>query len=375
LKKNSSLKEIIIRKIKESGAITFAEFMEMALYYPELGYYTKKRELGILSDYYTSSELHPIFGEIISNQISQMADFINEENFTLIEIGAGKGILANDILNQLNRKNRGLYDRLDFILVEKNGGLLLEISKILIGHKPKVSFVSSIEEVKESQISGCIFSNELIDSFPVHRIIKKDGKLKEIYVSYNGKRFIEEFGAISQSEIEEYINRYGIELVENSMMEVNLGVAGFVKSLSRILKKGFIITIDYGYLADKLYSKSFSEGTLRCYKAHKISTNPYEDIGCQDITAHVNFSDLIYQGHINGFELIDFITQREFLIRGGVLDLISKYSVGKERFTPKLFSELEAIKNLILPDGMGEIFKVLIQQKEISTPKMVLVMK
>jgi len=369
--KNSYLKDLIIKKIKEQGAISFADFMEMALYYPELGYYTKKRDPATIPDYYTSVELHPVFGETIAAQISHLANPVlqkSKESFTVIEMGAGKGILACDILNGLRKRNKGLYDRVDFVLIEANRSLLAEAGKILGEHKPKVSFASSAEEfLKESEedsVTGCIVSNELIDSFPVHRIRKEKGKIKEIYVSWDGAEFKEVFGEISGEEVKEYLNRYGIELKEGCQAEVNLKISDWMEEVSNILKRGFLITIDYGYLADKLYSEIFPDGTLRCYKKHKIDTDPYEDVGMKDITAHVNFSDLAYHGSVNGFKLIDFVTQRDFLIRWGILDYVSKFAVGKDSFTTANFSELEAIKNLLLPDGMGDIFKVMIQRKE-----------
>jgi len=350
--------------------------MEMALYHPELGYYTKKRDPGTISDYYTSVELHPVFGEIISARISSIAKNISndteekKERFTVVEMGAGKGILANDILQGLKKKDDNLYERADFVYIEKNKNLSNEVSKILAEHKSKVSFFSSpeelIKELKGVLITGCIISNELLDSFPVHRIRKEKGKLKEIYVSWDGSEFTEESGEISNEEIKEYIKRYGIELKEGWQAEVNLKISDWVKEVSNIIKRGFLITIDYGYLADKLYSGIFPEGTLRCYRKHKVDNNPYEDIGMKDITSHVNFSDLEYHGSINGFELVDFSTQKDFLLRGGIIDYISKFAVGREDFTSGLFSELEAIKNLLLPDGMGEIFKVMIQGKGVN---------
>lgn len=358
-----SLKNLIIKKIDSEGAITFADFMRMALYHPELGYYTKKRELATIPDYYTSCELHPVFGQTVANQINRIADLIKSEKFTVLEIGSGKGILAQDILRHLKRKNRILYDRLEFIFLERNKSLLSDIAKISEEHKSKILFVSTFEELDEKQIEGCVVSNELIDSFPVHRIIKSGGELKEIYVFFSGSELVEIHGEISKNEIKEYLKRYTAKLGEEFELEVNLEVSKWMRKISKILKKGFILTIDYGYPADKLYSENFSGGTLRCYKRHNVSTVPYKDIGEQDITADVNFSDLIYHGCLNGFELVDFVTQRDFLLRWGVLDAISEFAVGKEAFTPQVFSELEKIKNLLLPEGMGDIFKVLIQQK------------
>ena len=154
------LKDLIIKRINAEGAITFADFMEMALYYPELGYYTKKREPAAIPDYYTSCELHPVFGQAMANQISRTADFIKNRKFTVLEIGSGKGILAKDILKHLKMENEDLYSRLEFIVIERNERLLIDVGN-----------------------EGCVISNELIDSFPVHRIRKEKGELKEIYVS------------------------------------------------------------------------------------------------------------------------------------------------------------------------------------------------
>ncbi|OGL42139.1 MAG: hypothetical protein A3C43_05740 [Candidatus Schekmanbacteria bacterium RIFCSPHIGHO2_02_FULL_38_11] len=181
--KNSSLKDLIIKKIETEGAITFADFMEMALYYPELGYYTKKREPAAIPDYYTSCELHPVFGQAMANQISRTADFIKNRKFTVLEIGSGKGILAKDILKHLKMENEDLYSRLEFIVIERNERLLIDVGNALAEHGEKVMLASGLKKLEGNGIEGCVISNELIDSFPVHRIRKEKGELKEIYVS------------------------------------------------------------------------------------------------------------------------------------------------------------------------------------------------
>jgi SAM-dependent MidA family methyltransferase len=283
------LEQKIIERIKNEGSITFETFMEMALYYPELGYYTSPDiTIGRRGDFYTSPHLHSIFGMMIGRQLEEMWQVMGRPSeFHAVEIGAGEGYLCKDMLDYL--KNREIFNSLNYIIVEINPDLIKRQKNLLSELSKKVSWVSSLGEL--NNLRGCIFSNELLDAFPVH-LIEKEEELREIYVTYDKNKFIEITQEVSSIDIINYFKEFGIELPSGYRTEINLRVRHWLKDIARILSQGFLLTIDYGYSAREYYDEARSKGTLLCYHKHRFTENPYENIGRQDITAHVNFSSL-----------------------------------------------------------------------------------
>jgi SAM-dependent MidA family methyltransferase len=218
-------------------------------------------------------------------------------------------------------------------------------------------------------MEGCFLSNELVDAFPVHQVVVDHGNLKEIYVIQEYGRLKEQQGELSDPRIASYFQSMGITLQEGQRAEVNLKALDWMEKVARCLKKGFVLTIDYGYLAKELYAPHRRAGTLLCYYQHQPSDNPYERLGEQDITAHVNFSSLLQKGEEVGLRLTGLVPQYQFLIALGLLQEME--SLGRE------MSELDALqlrlslKHLIEPEmGMGEVFKVLIQHKGMDQPRL-----
>lgn len=348
-----SLSQIIIQKIKKQGAIPFRDFMEMALYYPELGYYTSSREkIGKTGDYYTSPNLTPVFGEIIGRQLEEMWHILGGKEFTVVEIGAGMGLLSGDVLAYL-KKNEELYENLNFRIIEKSPAMREEQKKLL---REKVTWHNSIEELRG--IRGCIFSNELVDAFPVHLVVMEN-ELMEVFVDYeNG--FIEILKSASD-ELKNYFDELGVVLPHGYRTEVNLDAIKWIKEIGASLKKGFVITIDYGYPSFELYREYRNRGTLMCYYQHTTNETPFEHIGEQDITSHVNFSALLHRGRENGLELCGFTDQSHFLMGLGIEEYLKKLQENEpENYLKKMLS----VKNLIM--GMGETFKILIQKKGVD---------
>ena len=218
-------------------------------------------------------------------------------------------------------------------------------------------------------IDGCFLSNELVDAFPVHRVVFQGGRLREIYVGERDGGFLDVPGDLSTPEIGEYFRNDGIELREGQEAEVNLRARQWIGNVGRRLRKGFVLTIDYGCLAGELYAPWRSSGTLMCYYRHRASGDPYERVGEQDITAHVNFSQLIRGGEEAGLAFTGLVPQYRFLIGLGLL--------GEMEEAAKGMSEIEglkmrlSLKHLIEPGvGMGEIFKVLVQHKGVDEPRL-----
>jgi SAM-dependent MidA family methyltransferase len=367
------LKGFIISEIEETGPIPFSKFMEWCLYHPEFGYYSSRRsKIGKDGDYYTSSCVHPLFGRLIAKQLFQMAEMFEEERFDVIEMGGGRGFLCEDILNWSKQKAPAFHDRLRYNLVEPVSPFLKEQKERLSKHEMegKVSWVAPEAFAKgDVEIQGCFLSNELVDAFPVHRIALDQGKLREIFVAQEHGDFEERLGELSDPRIAHYIQSMEIKLEEGQKAEVNLNALDWMENVGRCLKKGFVVTIDYGYLAKELYAPYRREGTLLCYHHHRVFEDPYERLGEQDITAHVNFTSLIQKGEEVGLRFTGLVPQYQFLIALGLFQEMECRS--------REMSEIDglklrlSLKHLIEPNaGMGEVFKVLIQHKGIEKPEL-----
>ncbi|MES2645981.1 MAG: SAM-dependent methyltransferase [Bacteroidota bacterium] len=354
------LPEIIKQKIKESGPISFHDFMEMALYYPALGYYTSAKEkIGLNGDFYTSSSLTPAFGAAIARQLEQMWELLGRKPFTIVELGAGTGILCFDILSYL-RRNECLYEQLEYCIIEKSDTLRQQQQQNL---KEKVSWYSSVSELKN--ISGCILSNELLDNFSVHQVVMQD-ELMEVFVD-DDHGLVERLQPASK-EILEYFAALKISIPKGFRTEVNLEMTSWIKDISAILTKGYVITIDYGFTSAELYQERRRNGTLICYHKHDINENPYTLIGEQDITAHVNFSALCYWGFQNGLCCTGLTSQADFLLALGFKELLRNMLDNGEDILTIVKKEARISYTMLV--DMGSRYRVLVQQKGI--PRMAL---
>jgi SAM-dependent MidA family methyltransferase len=348
-----SLSGIIKEKIRQHGPISFRDFMEMALYYPELGYYTSaKQKIGKGGDYYTSPNLTAALGEMLGRQLEEMWHILGEKEFTVVEMGAGTGLLSSDVLEYL-KKNPELYHSLDYCIVEKSPAMREEQKKRL---KEKVRWHDALEELRG--ITGCIFSNELVDAFPVHLVVMEN-ELMEVFVDYDNG-FIETLKPASD-ELRNYFDELGVVLPYGYRTEVNLDAIKWIKEIGASLNEGFVITIDYGYPSYELYQDYRNRGTLMCYYKHTTNETPFEHIGEQDITSHVNFSALEHWGHENGLELCGFTDQSHFLIGLGIEEYLEKL---KENEPENYLKKMLHVKTLMME--MGDTFKILIQKNGVE---------
>ncbi len=361
----SDLKAEIVNSIAKKGKITFADYMDMALYHPKHGYYTSEKEkIGKKGDYYTSSDVHPVFGELIAGQLEQMWKILGKGKFTVVEMGAGKGWLCYDIISFIKDRFPEFFEKIDYKIVEISKNLVVKQSGILKGFEDRISWESfSSDGFSFKPINGCFLSNEFVDSLPVHQVTVQNGCLQEIYVTTRDGEFLEITDELSDPALKDYFKELSINLKEGQRAEVNLKALNWIRNISHYLKRGFIITIDYGYLAKDLYSEDRYKGTLMCYYKHTTIENPFVRVGNQDITSHVNFSSLMQAGSESGLKTTGFTKQSHFLIALGILDKI-KESYGD-------IGSILKMKTLLLPGGMGDIFKVLIQHKGIHSPKLI----
>jgi SAM-dependent MidA family methyltransferase len=367
------LRRLILSQIEERGPLPFSQFMECSLYHPEDGYYQSERTgIGRDGDFYTSPCVHPLFGGLIAKQLSQMSERLGGAFFDVAEQGGGKGFLCEDILQWAKQKASAFYERLRYHLIEASPLLLREQKERLVEHQKegKVFWIDpEAFEQGKSLIEGCFLSNELVDAFPVHQVIFNRGILKEVYVTQDHGQLKEQWGELSDPRIASYFQSMDVSLQEGQRAEVNLKALDWVGKVARCLKKGFVLTIDYGYLAKELYGPQRREGTLLCYYQHRTSENPYERLGEQDMTSHVNFSGLVQRGEEVGLHLTGLVPQYQFLLALGLLQEMESLGRG--------MSEMDALrmrlslKHLIEPEmGMGEVFKVLIQHKGVDEPQL-----
>ena len=355
-----SVEDVIRSSIQKRGQITFAEFMEKALYWPGGGYYTKGSPIGFSGDYYTSPSAHPIFGALISVQLFQMWQLMGRPKpFTIVEVGSGNGLLMRDLTQYLQYLPEGFSNNVEYVCIDRG-----EQNKTGTNTNRQFRSYSDIAEFQGQGIEGCVLSNELIDSFPVHRLQMKKGILRELYVTLRDGVFVEEEGALSTQELNDHFDQLGIKLNDGHVFEVNLNVSRWINDVSRMLKRGYVITIDYGGVARDIYSESNDKGTLTCFYRHVQTNNPYLHIGNQDITSQVNYTMLTKYGLGQGFVNKAYLSQREFLTNLGLPYFLKRLPALDMDNRAKLTNRFSML-NLVSPEGFGE-FKVLIQGKNVS---------
>lgn len=371
----SPLGQIIIDKIKKEGLITFEMFMDTALYYPELGYYSSgKNAIGREGDFYTSPHLHPVFGAMLGKQLMEMWMVMGKPKiFHAVEIGAGTGYLCKDILDHLHKpsgniavsENKNDFLRsLRYVIVEPYRYFEERQRELLVDLVKDIEWVKSLRELNE-KITGCIFSNELLDAFPVHLVVMED-ELKEIYVDFDGRKFVEIRNRISSVKLSDYLKEFSVILQSGYRTEINLRIKNWLEEAVAALSKGFLLTIDYGYSAKEYYSEERNKGTLLCYHKHQFNEDPFSNAGGQDITAHVNFSSLEKWGNEFGLRTIGYCPQGTFLISAGIDEMITELYP----YSSDYASEMAKIKGLIFPQGMGTSHDVMVQYKGDGSPEL-----
>lgn len=372
---SSPLYNFISQQIREQERITFAEFMDLALYCPHLGYYARPREkIGAQGDFFTSPHLSFDFGELVAEQLAEMWQALGCPNpFTLVELGAGQGLLAADILRYLDRFYPECFNSLTYLIVEKAAAHIAEQQHRLRRWTEAGTRIewTTIEEIPNDSIKGCVFSNELVDAFPVHLVTLQNQALQEIYVCLENNRFAEKVGDLSTEKLANYFDFIGMDIshyADGYRTEVNLAALDWMSTIAQRLQQGFVLTIDYGYPATRYYNPMRSQGTLQCYYQHSHHNDPYIYIGEQDITAHVDFTALQLQGERSGLQTVGFTQQGLFLMALGLGDRLTQITQTEATSTQDLQNRLQrrdALHQLMNPMGLGG-FGVLIQSKNLS---------
>ena len=364
LPKMNELELAIRQRIAESGPMTFADFMDAALYSPLGGYYTRLANSpapaasGGPADYFTSPMAHPAFGALIAVQMRDMWRRMAEPaEFTVVELGAGDGLLARDITAYAERLDPTFAGALEFLAVD------------LVPRRDAYYPVRGLDRVPSS-ITGCILSNELLDAMPVHRFVIESRVLRELYVGVEGDRFCEVLGPPSTPEIADRLGELAIGLPDGYRGEVNLGIDAWWADLaSDTLEAGYVLTVDYGYDRAQLYAPARWRGTLRCYYRHAHVDEPLARVGQQDITAQVDFTAVDEALCRRGFSVAGRATQAEFLSRlgaDGFLDALRRS--GMPQFEQA--ANRAGIMELLDPQGMGG-FRVAIHARNAPADRLI----
>jgi SAM-dependent MidA family methyltransferase len=362
----------ISSEIIQGGPIPFVRFMELALYHPQYGYYMRRpndtdhERIGWSGDFYTSSDVHPILGRAIAAQARQMDELLGcPVSFMIVEAGAGKGVLARDCLAAIHAEQDGVASRVHYVLIERSPAMR-ELQRQNLApwlNKPGlVTWVEDLDGLAQQSVTGLLFSNELIDAFPVHRIQVKAGRTEELYVDYRDRRFVDCLKPVSTAALAHYLQPLSATWPEGYRTEVNLLAMDWMEQVARRMGRGFVLTIDYGHTAQDLYGPERKDGTFLCYFQQLTNDDPLNRVGEQDMTSHVDFSSLASVGETQGLHVTGFTNQMSFLMGLGAEEMIGKLEQDSQEF--------RAAIHLLRPDGMGSTFKVLVQHKGISRPEL-----
>lgn len=359
------LASLLAERIRTHGPLTFADYMEACLYHPLHGYYTKPLQEA-RRDYFTNADFKPIFGRLLARQFEEMWMLLERPDpFWLVEAGAGTGNLARAVLDSVEQSFPRFGDALLYVAVERSAARRAAQAMLLDSHIRGGRCVSVTELPREVR-NGCVFSNELLDALPVHRVLGGNSRLAELYVGLQEGRLSDEAGPLSSPRIPDYFAQQGAVLCQGQQAEAGLAACDWIHEVGTRLRRGFVLTVDYGREASELYDQLHMRGTLLAYQRHRASEEYFRAPGDQDLTAHVNFTALDLWGRESGLLCTGRTTQSKFLLSLARQGSPAEFHAGiteEEKTRQRLL-----FKTLINPEGMGEAFQVLIQHKNAGSP-------
>jgi SAM-dependent MidA family methyltransferase len=359
---NRELIAQLAEEIRREGRISFARFMDVALYDNDHGYYRNPhRKPGRGGDFITSPELHPFFGFTIARQIADCWDHLGQPARLVVrEHGASSGVLAYDIIAALTQQAPDVRDALDYRLIDVNEHRAAESRAAMeetgLGEIVRVEHPDAI-----TPEPGVVLANEVADALPVHRLILRDGELRELWVALDDEgHFVDSEGELSPEIAAMYIHAYlaesGVDLSsfpDGARLDVSPATADWIRGVADNLTRGFAIVIDYGYDAPTLYRDHRLEGTVRGYYQHTVTDDPYIRVGEQDLTAHVDFTCLSRAAAAAGMTQIGLITQSEFLTQLGLGEWLVGLQTEPDTSLDEYLRAQGAVYRLIDPAGLG----------------------
>jgi SAM-dependent MidA family methyltransferase len=361
-----NLRQKIEQEIRECGPIPFSRYMELCLYDPEFGYYSRADEkFGKAGDFYTSSDVHAVFGRLLARQFQEMWRALGSPaQIEVLELGPGRGLFAQDVLDWSEKKFPDFYRALHYTLVERSPSLR---QKLVDNFKQRiaaatVSLAEQLERVKRAlapAVPIIVFANEFFDALPVE-ILSKKGSMR---ISTHDGWFVEEWAAPSEEELE-FLDRYGVHPEGEARTEVPLLSQNIMARVASTIERGFLIAIDYGYTREQQLAGRHVD-TLMTYRRHSATPDPYLAPGEQDITAHVNFTALAAAAEQGGMRTQKLLAQSQFLMGVGegtqFSDAFEECRLPQERAKVAL-----QLKHLITPEGMGETFQVMVASRGVD---------
>ena len=361
-----TLREKIEQEIRQRGPIPFSRYMELCLYDPELGYYARHAsQFGKAGDFYTSSDVHAVFGRLLARQFEEMWRALGSPPIVqVIELGPGRGLFAQDVLDWSEKKFPDFFGSIRYVLVERSPALRRSLKQTLDRHFALGKCILEERPPSSSQrdVPIVIFANEFFDALPVE-VLSTKGSLR---IAYEGRRLAETWTGASPQELE-YLDRYSVQPESGERVEACLSGLEYMKQIAAAVKHGFIAIVDYGYTREELLAGRH-RGTIMTYRQHSASANPYEAPGEQDITAHVNFTALASVATQNGMRAQKLLTQSQFLMGIGEAnefgDAFEECKLPQEKAKVAL-----QLKHLVTPAGMGETFHVLVASKGVSAER------
>lgn len=348
---SQKLTQIIGKTITQTHPITFADYMQMALYYPGLGYYsTGTTKFGRKGDFITAPELTSLFSYTLANYIAETFSAAAAAKKNLLEFGAGSGTMAADILIHLNALD---CLPLQYLILEVSADLRSRQKTTIEQKCPELASIVCWLDTLPTAFDGIILANEVIDAMPVHVCLWNNDMLTERYVDWQQGEFCWSDNILSTPLLGDYLQPYLADLPQPYILEVNLACEAWLNSLAQCQRNGEVLLIDYGFTDTAFYHPQRSMGTLMCHYQHTAHDNPFLWPGLQDITTHVNFSSLGKSAVAAGFAVEEYDTQANFLLKHGLLSLAESTDIAAQ------YTMGQALKQLLLPTEMGELFKVM----------------
>ena len=359
-----SLAERLRELIRREGPITFHDWMKAALYDPSGGYYQRAdlERWGREGDYRTSPERSELFAAAFARYFARLFDELGRpEDWTIVEGGAGNGRFAAGVLRALAEQFPQVFAATRYFIHELSDDASARARQTLSEFSDRVEFYSELPAV-----SGIYFSNELLDAFPVHRIVNDRNGLAEFYVAVAERDdFVWTTGPLSSARLSDFCGAHSIELAPGQVIEINLGIDYWLTRVAAKLERGFVITVDYGADARELYDVARSpNGTLRGFSRHGFVDDLLAAPGEFDITASVNWTHVKATGERIGLKVVEFTSQDKFLLNAGLLEELERRLATLESTAEKL-SLTTGAREMILPGGMASSFQVLVQRKEV----------
>jgi SAM-dependent MidA family methyltransferase len=358
-----SLTERLREAIRREGAITFHDWMKAALYDPHGGYYQRsdRERWGREGDYRTSPGRSELFAATFARYFARLYDELGRpETWKIVECGAGDGRFAAGVLHTLANQFPKIFAATQYVVQEVSEDARGRMRERLSVFPDRVEFRTDVPRIE----AGICFSNELLDAFPVHRVVKNGVALSELYVTISDDGgFAWNTGPLSTPRLSEFFSSYSLDLADGQVVEINLEIDDWLAQLAEKLEQGFLITVDYGAEAGELYDfAQRPNGTLRGFARHGFVDDVLGQPGECDLTASVNWTQVKRAGERLGLKVIDFAPQDKFLLNAGFLEQL-EYRLGTAKTEAEKLSLTTGAREMILPGGMASSFQVLVQKR------------